>query len=877
MRIAAMCSAMFLLITVGGSGGESGEIFNENNTLSFVKSDDQVRFVPKILNYQGYLTDTLGNPINDSLDMIFRIYGTASGGTAIWIETQIEVPVLKGIFNVLLGSVTPVPDSVFTRSTNRWLELRVGGQTLAPRTQITSAGYAYMATYSDTAEYARSAPGGADNDWIIVGNDMYSGVSGNVGIGTATPQRPLQVIRSVSMFGYAVGHFENTETMFDGVGVYGACSNADGNGWGGWFKGGEIGVRGTVQPTGSSEYHGVEGICDGNSGSGSNYGIYGRSEGSNSARGVYGYAHGTGINYGIYGIAENGTTNWGGYFDGNVYISDSLGVDVLDPRYPLDVNGVICGGWVDTVNGYGGGILAGYSNLAGDAFDDTASVVTGGYNNSVTGKYSFIGGGLNNAVTYRYAAIVGGYADTASGQYSFIGGGQSNIASLDNAVVAGGYNNTASGGTSTICGGMNNVSSNAASFVGGGSENVASESRTVVSGGWGNTASGWCSTIGGGYNNAALEYASVVAGGREDTARAVYGAVLSGRYNLAGDAFDDTASVVTGGYNNSVTGKYSFIGGGFNNAVTYRYAAIVGGYADTATGQYSFIGGGQSNIASSDNAVVAGGSNNTASGGTSTVCGGSGNVSSMAFSFIGAGYGNTASGNRSVVGGGDGNTAGGYCATIGGGDLNIASGNRSAVGGGQGDSAVGDFAVVAGGRSNKASGIYSYAAGRRAKALHAGSFVWTDSMNADWGSTGVNQFIIRANGGVGINTSSPGYPLDVAGACHASSFPTSSDQRLKKNVEQLSGVLAKLMKVRGVKFDWNEKYEAMGRSTGHKEIGVVAQEIEAQFPELVSHWGNEDYCAVDYGRLTAVLIEAIKELKTENDELKTRMEKLEQE
>jgi hypothetical protein len=143
------------------------------------------------------------------------------------------------------------------------------------------------------------------------------------------------------------------------------------------------------------------------------------------------------------------------------------------------------------------------------------------------------------------------------------------------------------------------------------------------------------------------------------------------------------------------------------------------------------------------------------------------------------------------------------------------------------------------------------------------------------GGAGTSLVIEDATGEVGIGTSSPGYDLDVAGICHASSFPTSSDERFKENVEQLSGVLDRLARVRGVAFDWNERYEALGRSTGHREIGVIAQEVEAVFPELVTTWGDEDYRAVDYGRLTGVLIEAVRELRAENEDLSRRVEALE--
>ena len=55
----------------------------------------------------------------------------------------------------------------------------------------------------------------------------------------------------------------------------------------------------------------------------------------------------------------------------------------------------------------------------------------------------------------------------------------------------------------------------------------------------------------------------------------------------------------------------------------------------------------------------------------------------------------------------------------------------------------------------------------------------------------------------------------------------------------------------------------------------MAQEVEDVFPELVTTWGDEGYKAVDYGRLTAVLLEAAKELKAETVALKQRIEALE--
>ncbi len=82
-----------------------------------------------------------------------------------------------------------------------------------------------------------------------------------------------------------------------------------------------------------------------------------------------------------------------------------------------------------------------------------------------------------------------------------------------------------------------------------------------------------------------------------------------------------------------------------------------------------------------------------------------------------------------------------------------------------------------------------------------------------------------------------------------------SDERLKTNVHRITGALASLEQIRGVTFEWTE--EALKNNEG-KQIGVIAQEVEAMYPELVKT-GREGYKAVDYTKLSAVLIEAVKE------------------
>lgn len=126
--------------------------------------------------------------------------------------------------------------------------------------------------------------------------------------------------------------------------------------------------------------------------------------------------------------------------------------------------------------------------------------------------------------------------------------------------------------------------------------------------------------------------------------------------------------------------------------------------------------------------------------------------------------GQVASGANSVIVGGYNNTASATSSTVVGGGANTASGQASFVGGGENNTASGSWSVIPGGAWNEATGNYSLAAGRRAKARHQGSTVIADSQDADLASTADNQFIVRASGGVGINsTPASGAALTVSG------------------------------------------------------------------------------------------------------------------
>jgi hypothetical protein len=96
---------------------------------------------------------------------------------------------------------------------------------------------------------------------------------------------------------------------------------------------------------------------------------------------------------------------------------------------------------------------------------------------------------------------------------------------------------------------------------------------------------------------------------------------------------------------------------------------------------------------------------------------------------------------------------------------------------------------------------------------------------------------------------------------------TSSDIRLKDNLIRIENPLEKISLINGYTYDWKEGYEDIHTNKGN-DIGVIAQEIEVVLPQLVTTRDN-GFKAVRYDKIVALLIESIKELKEEIEELKT--------
>jgi hypothetical protein len=197
-----------------------------------------------------------------------------------------------------------------------------------------------------------------------------------------------------------------------------------------------------------------------------------------------------------------------------------------------------------------------------------------------------------------------------------------------------------------------------------------------------------------------------------------------------------TTGKSTIGPDNVNTGRDAFVTGRGNTA-SGAFSSVGGGFLNHSSDSGATIGGGMLNVARDSSATVGGGFNNIAEGFAATVAGGTGNI---------------ASGDQATVGGGAGNTASVWFCTVSGGYYN---------------SATGAEATVPGGNGNTAAGVASFAAGNLAGANHDGTYVWSDKSGSSFASTGENQYLIRAAGGVGIGTAGPTEQLEVAGTVYS--------------------------------------------------------------------------------------------------------------
>jgi hypothetical protein len=305
-------------------------------------------------------------------------------------------------------------------------------------------------------------------------------------------------------------------------------------------------------------------------------------------------------------------------------------------------------------------------------------------------------------------------------------------------------------------------------------------------------------------------------------------------------------------------GEAATVGGGISNEATAYYTTVAGGYNNEATMTEATVGGGSSNHANGGSATIAGGLNNTADGSYSAVGGGSSISTAADFAAIGGGSSNVATDAYSFIGGGEDNLAGdstsdqnsAYYATVGGGFRNRAT-NR--------------YATVPGGNNCTADGQFSFAAGKMAKALHDGAFVWGDNTTADINSTDENQFVARASGGVIFWSNSSATVGSILPA-NSGTWIAASSRDVKTDFRDVNGrdVLEAVAELP------IQSWRYRGEEPSVRHIGPVSEDFQAAFGLGVTDKG---IATVD---ADGVALAAIKALAEENRQLKDLVESLTQ-
>ncbi len=126
-------------------------------------------------------------------------------------------------------------------------------------------------------------------------------------------------------------------------------------------------------------------------------------------------------------------------------------------------------------------------------------------------------------------------------------------------------------------------------------------------------------------------------------------------------------------------------------------------------------------------------------------------------------------------------------------------------------------------------------------------------------------------GSIGVGTTASGVSGEIRATADITAY-YSSDNRLKENIKPIENALDKVRKISGNTYDWKAGFEDIHSHKG-EDVGVIAQEVEAVMPQLVTT-REHGYKAVQYEKLAALLIEAIKEQQQHIDNLTLQVEEL---
>ena len=735
--------------------------------------------VPHMINYQGKLTTASGGSVNDTVQMTFSIYPDTLGSPADWSETQGQVVVENGIFNVLLGAVVMIPSAIFDGNV-KYLGVQVEADPeMRPLKPMVSVAYAYRAVTVDG--------GGVSSGWVDDGGVVRLETdTDSVGIGTTAPTAKLDVVGDLVVSGKAtigtgntnIGDYafvagQNNAVGGPGTTIGGGLGNTAASGWTTVSGGLGNSANNVNASIGGGQGNTADGAGSTISGGEENYAALSMSTvgggsnnaavankavvgggGSNQVLGDYsailgGYANNIAntANYSyLFGISSQLTQDstfmvdmphirFGDETDGYEFPATDGAIGQI-----MQTNGSGQLGWIDMPGGGGwtddgtvvrlsaGTDLVGIGTTApseklevsgnikaSGTLTSGSSITIDGSSDRITATSGTIDFDNENIVTTGKATI--GYNHTNTGDYAFVAG-QNNTASAAGATVGGGEVNSATSGWATVSGGTLNFASNSVATVGGGYGNEAQGGFSTVAGGKSNTAQLIGSTVGGGFQNLVSGLYSTIAGGYADTLLAEHSYLfgIASKLTLDSTFMVDMPHVRFG----DETDGYEFP---VDDGTTGQVMQTDG------SGQLNWVDlGGGSNWTVNDSVLYTTNFLGIARGGAGNAVYGD-----SAHTMVNLGIACTTGTDGvhfyySTVGGGYGNRATSNASFVGGGIENRAMDYYATVGGGNGNTASENNATVGGGSGNTASqnsatvaGGYSNTAGGLYSAVGGGN------------------------------------------------------------------------------------------------------------------------------------------------------------
>jgi hypothetical protein len=575
-------------------------------------------------------------------------------------------------------------------------------------------------------------------------------------------------------------------------------------------------------------------------------------------------------------------------------------------------------------------VASGNYSVIGGGYNNTAigyaATIGGGYNNTASGSVATIGGGQVNTASGPWATVGGGGGNTAGNNYATVGGGLGNTASGYIATVGGGLGNTASGTFATVGGGASNTASSTFATVGGGYLNTASGDYSAIPGGYNLRVgtrsfgfSGQTSTtqtdLSANSNIAAFVDVDLWLYNVRNQASQLRLYEPSGAgtnftaFRAQAQANDIIYTLPASLTPTSAVGAGILQTDGSGNLSWLTPSALVTGIAWALTGNsgtdpaVNFLG-------TTDAQPLVIRTNNTermrvtATGnvgiGTSAPAQRLHVVGNVQFTgaLMPAGAAGSAGQVLVSLGAGaapewwyivsDGTTT---TVNIGGGQIEIAANHVLPIwnaGQIQGNNVSGaapnnGYILVWNVGTNQWEPNPVTVAGAWGLTGNGGTnpafnfLGTTDDQPVIIKTNGVERMRISNsayNGYVGIGVTNPSYRLELpnqgnpAGRGRANSWVTYSSMRWKEEIRPIENALERVMQLRGYRFRWKPEYG------GTEDIGFLAEEVARVVPEVVSYEPDGQVAGMDYSRLTALLVEALKQQQREIAELRSLVEQL---